>query len=108
MNNPIGVPLQYGFAITPDAFTNNQDILTNFTGELAHIRTLVMELNSLAQYENISMLDLQEDIIEKASSMVTIHEHLSNLFIRIRNILEPAQGLVAGGKKKRKTKRRRL
>ena len=108
MNNPIGVPLQYGIAITPDAFTNNQDILTNFTSELAHIRTLVIELSSLAQHGNSSMLELQEDIMEKASSMVTIHVNLSNLFIRIRNILEPAQGLVAGGKKKRKTKRRRL
>ena len=103
-----GTPISYGIAMRPPDLTNNQHILTNFTMELAHIRTVIMELNRLTQYRNSSMLNLKENIMDKASSMTTIYENLSNLFIRIRNILEPAQGLVAEGKKKRKTKRRRL
>jgi hypothetical protein len=112
-NIPIGVyipytPPQYGIAIEPHVLTNFQDILSNFTREIARIRLLTMSLNRLVENPDTDIVTLKADILLRTSAMVNLHDNLSNLYTRISNILEPRQGQVVRGGKRRKTKRRRF
>ena len=102
--------LYFGIRISPRDFTTIQDILSNFTTELGHIRNLTMSLNSLGENRNIDIhtVRLKEEILMRTRDMAIIHDNFSNLYTRISSILEPLKGQVTIGEKRRKTKRRRL
>ena len=102
----IGYPISYGNAITPEVSPNIQDILNIFNREIDQIRLIAASLNGLSTILNIDRLTLQEQIVIRASVLVTIHEHLINLFGRIRSILQPPLADILGGRKRRTTKRR--
>jgi len=105
---PIDYPISYGNAITPEVSRNIQDILNIFNREIDQIRLIAASLNGLGMIRNIDRLSLQQQIVIRASVLVTIHEHLINLFGRIRSILQPPLVHGQGRRKRRRTKRRRL